>query len=145
MKIVNNVKSGSKLVQRFFIEGTTDDPTTDVNTAGTAVLLAEMTKVFTPKRATNLIKIYFNGSFGSDASQDSGIRVAIWVDTVLQPKTERGEFAFDLSHYKCSLDTIWEGFHAATPMTIEIRHWVTRNDSIGDGTNRSLTIEEWEI
>lgn len=146
----NSPMEGTKVIFSDYIEGTTADPTTTAVTSGTAILLAEMTKTFTPATADNEIEAFFSGTFGSDsdATKDSTVHCAFFVDTVLQAKTQRSETTKDIADTDklATLNLYWKGTHATSSMTIEVRFWITSTDSnpIAQGIDnrRSLTVKE---
>jgi len=97
----------SKTVFSSYKVGTTADPSTTAETPATAPVLAEMTHTFTPAKATNLIKVKCGCSFDKTGGGDDGVRMAVFVDGVVQTETTRRDFVGGNDDYDTCLHTFW--------------------------------------
>ena len=135
---------GLRVIRRVSIEGTTLNPSTANSTPASAPLLAEMTYTFTPKKATNLIEIVFNGSFRGDVNGWRNIRTGIWVNSTLMADTERRVNGNNNNGRHTSSTTVWEGSLPASEQVIEVRFWIVGGDTAVAIENfRTLKVREY--
>lgn len=134
---------GSKIVFSDYLVGTTNNPSTTATSSGSAPVLAEMTKTFTPADATNKIEVFFSGTFSNnEKKKDRGARAAIFVDGVFQAETERRSFVFRDEEYHGNISTFWQGSLSAASHTITIRFWGDDDTTKGVGIMRNMLIKE---
>ena len=134
---------GSKIVFSDYIVGTTNNPSTNATSSGSAPVLAEMTKTFTPEDASNKIEVFFSGTFSNnEKKQDRGARAAIFVDGVFQEETERRSFVYRDEEYHGNISTFWQGSMSAASHTITVRFWGDDDTTIGEETMRNMLIKE---
>ena len=135
----SNFTNVTKIIFSDYIIGTTDGPTTTVTTEGTAVVIAEMTKTFTPASATNKIEVSFGSSFNN--SGDQAAIVGIFIDGNLEAETETREYA-NAGVFPGSIHIFWQGTHATSPMTITVRMWTTGGTLTATGVLRNMLVKE---
>jgi len=147
-KRVKRSTAMSKVVMSDYIVGTTSNPSTTAGTPGAAVTIAQMTKTFTPAKATNRIRVKFSGTFGESAVPGVSQQAAcgIYVDGVLQSGTSRYCHVWDdnenaADYWINTMETHWSGTLSAVSHTITIRMWGT-STTVAVGTLRSMEIEE---
>lgn len=139
----DNFMSGSKIVFSDYLVGTTNNPSTTATTSGSAPVLAQMTKTFTPEDANNKIEVFFSGTFSNnEKKQDRGARAAIFVDGVFQEETERRTFVFRDAEYHGNISTFWQGSLSVTSHTITVRFWGDDDTTIAEETMRNMLIKE---
>ena len=134
--------SGSKIIFSDYIVGTTVDPSTTATTSGSAPVLAEMTKTFTPEDATNKIEVFFSGTFSNDNKKDRGAMAAIFVDGVIKEETERRFTVKNDDEDENSTSLMWQGSLSSVPHTITVRFWGTDDTTTGVGVLRNMIIKE---
>lgn len=132
----------SKTVFSSYKVGTTADPSTTAETPATAPVLAEMTHTFTPAKATNVIKVQCGCSFDKTGGGDDGVRMAVFVDGVVQTETTRRNFVASNDDYNASLHTFWRGSLSVAAHTIDVRFWGTDDTMIAVDVERNFFIEE---
>ena len=146
---ITAIQSGSKTIFSDYIVGTTSGPTTTATTSGTATVIDEMTKTFTPADAANKIDVFFSGTFGeSFSNKDTTARIGIFIDGTLQPSTERAQTVKGSvpTDKLGSMSTQWIGSLTAASHTITVRFW--RDDGGNSsviqaiGVLRNLIIKE---
>lgn len=133
---------GSKVIFNDYIPGVTLNPSTTVTTSGTAVVIAEMTKTFTPADATNKIEVFFRGAFTSNEKADRGGRCAIFIDGVIEAETQDQDYIFDPVVFSGNMVTKWQGTLSAASHTITVRMWTSGDEIIAIENYRSLTVKE---
>ena len=132
----------SKTVFSSYKVGTTADPSTTAETPATAPVLAEMTHTFTPAKETTLIKVKCGCSFDKTGGGDDGVRMAVFVDGVVQTETTRRDFVGSNDDYDTSLHTFWSGSLSVAAHTIDVRFWGTDDTMIAVDVERNFYIEE---
>lgn len=132
----------SKTVFSSYKVGTTVDPSTTAETPATAPVLAEMTHTFTPAKATNSIKVKCGCSFDKNGGGGDGVRMAVFVDGVIQTETTRRDFIDARDDYNTSLYTFWCGSLSVAAHTIDVRFWGTDDTMIAIDVERNFFIEE---
>lgn len=131
----------NSVVQSAYTVGTTSDPSTTATTAGTAVVVPEMSISITPTDAANKIEVFFSGQFSNN--KDNGGRCAIFVDGVIQPETEVAAYTgAGGGNYFSTLATFWVGSLSAAPHTIEPRYWTTGDTITAEGVKRRIYSKE---
>jgi hypothetical protein len=127
-----------RLLTHAQVVGTTSGPTTGSASFG---LLAEMTYTFTPTAATNNIRVAFNGGF-QHSSNERVIYIAIYVDGVLVPGTERPQYMGSTLRFATISVENWMTLSVAAH-TITIQ-WRTSNaTATAIGTNRFLIVDQY--
>lgn len=134
--LANNI---SHILFSDYIIGSTSGPTTTVTTSGTAVVIAEMTKTFTPDSTTNKIKVEVSCSFNNTGDQTA--IMGIFIDGVLEAETETREYA-NAGVFPGSIYTFWQGTHATSPIIITARMWTTGGTLTATGVLRKMLVTE---
>lgn len=139
--------SKSKVIFSDWIAGTTNNPVTTATSASTAIVLAQMTKTFTPASATNIIKVLFTGTFSSNSFDDRAANMGVFIDGASAPElgTKRGTRVFDSTLFPGTMSTYWQGSLSAVSHTITIKFWANAGQVSGRDTDRSLLVEEVEL
>jgi hypothetical protein len=132
----------NKIVFIDYIIGSTVSPTTTATTSGTAVVIAQMTKTFTPASATNWIDVTFTGAFLSNG--DNNARVGIFIDGVLAAETERRQYVGTVDDWHGNITTRWRGQLSVASHTITVRMWTNAGTLTAIDIARSLIVSEVE-
>jgi hypothetical protein len=100
-----------------------------------------MSQAITPAAATNLIRVAFTGSF-SNSNANVYNAVAVFIDAVEQPRTERRQQAGGVNDRVTIAVERWFSLSAAAH-TIEIRWRVEGNTGTADDDDRILIVQEY--
>jgi hypothetical protein len=81
-------------------------------------------------------------SFDKTGGGDDGVRMAVFVDGVVQTETTRRDFVGSNNDYDTSLHTFWCGSLSVAAHTIDVRFWGTDDTMIAVDVERNFFIEE---
>lgn len=137
-----NFTNVTRIILSDYIIGSTGGPSTTATTSGTAPIIAEMTKTFTPVSASNKIEVQASCSFSNTG--DENARMGVFIDGVLEPETEVRQYANagGPGDFHGSLFTFWQGTHATSEMIITIRMWTTGGTLTAIGVLRNMLVKE---
>lgn len=135
----------STVVMSDYLVGSTADPSTTATTIGTAATIPQMTKTWTVSDASNVIEVYFSGSFWADGSNvPVWGAIGVWVDGTLEAETEMRARCDDGGADYTHITTQWSGSLSAGSHTIDIRYYTDDDELIAYDIQRNMFIREIE-